>query len=120
MQMLRNATSLFTEAMSDLEIFLAKSLGSTFIDTACTRSVYGEKWLENYVKDLNPDQVDQSLQTEIPSCRTFQVGDRNFVYSTRKVKLIAKNRTDKISCRYSVATEENLFEKGRNHFGHAK
>ena len=60
--------------MSDSEIFLAESLGSAIIDTACTRTVGGEKWLENYVKDLSSDQVNQVLQTEIPSCRTFRFG----------------------------------------------
>ena len=85
-----NITLFAKASMSDSEIFLAESLGSAIIDTACTRTVCGEKWLENYVKALSSDQVNQVLQTEIPSCRPFRFGDGNFVYSTRKVKLPAK------------------------------
>lgn len=47
--------------MSESEIFLAEFLGSAIIDTACTRTVCGEKWLENYVKDLSSDKVNQVL-----------------------------------------------------------
>lgn len=76
--------------MSDAEIFMTESLGSAIIDTACTRTVCGEKWLENYVDGLTQDQVNQLMQTETPSCRPFRFGDGNLVYSTRNVKLPAK------------------------------
>lgn len=75
--------------MLDSEIFLAESQGSAIIDTACARTVCGKKWLENYMKELSQDQVNKMLQTEIPSCRPFQFGDGNVVYSNRKVKIPA-------------------------------
>ena len=81
--------TLFTKAsMSDSEIFLAESLGSAIIDTACTRTVCGEKWLENYIKELSQDGVNKMLKTEI--LKPFRFGDGTVVYSTRKVKLPAK------------------------------
>ncbi|KAI7800935.1 hypothetical protein IRJ41_015697 [Triplophysa rosa] len=83
--------TLFTKAsMSDAEIFMTESLGSAIIDTACTRTVCGEKWLENYVDGLTQDQLKQLMQTETPSCRPFRLGDGNLVYATRNVKLPAK------------------------------
>ena len=64
--------TLFTKAaISNAEIFMTDSLGSVIIDTACTRAVCGEKWLESYIDDLTQDQVDQLMQTETPSCRSF-------------------------------------------------
>jgi len=83
--------TLFTKAaMTDPEIFLTESLGSAIIDTACTRTVCGEKWLESYVKDLSKSQPHKLLKTESPSCRPFRFGDGQVVYSNRKVKLPAK------------------------------
>lgn len=34
-----------------------ESLGSAVIDTACTRTVCGEKWLDHYVRGLNEDEI---------------------------------------------------------------
>ena len=76
--------------MSDAEIFMTESLGSAIIDTACTRTVCGEKWLESYIDDLTQDQVNRLMQTETPSCGPFWFGDGNLVYSTTNVKLPAK------------------------------
>ncbi|XP_024125019.2 uncharacterized protein LOC112144625 [Oryzias melastigma] len=83
--------TLFTEAaMTESEIFLTESQGSAIIDTACTRTVCGEKWLESYIKDLNRSQIHKMMQTESQSCRPFRFGDGQVVYSNRKVKLPAK------------------------------
>lgn len=85
-----NITLLTQDPVPDAEIFLTESLGSAIIDTACTRTVCGEKWLESYVNDLSQEQVYKLLKTENPSCRPFRFGDGNLVYSTRKMKLPAK------------------------------
>lgn len=77
-------------SMSDAEIFMTESLSSAIIDTACTRVVCGEKWLESYIDDLTQDQVNQLMQTETPSCRPFHFRDGNLVYSTRNMKLPVK------------------------------
>ena len=85
-----NITLLTNDRMSDCEIFMTESLGSAIIDTACTRTVCGEKWLECYVNGLSQEQTNKLFKTENPSCRPFRFGDGNLVYSTRKVKLPAK------------------------------
>ncbi len=52
----------FTKAtIFDSEIFLAEPVGSAITDTACTRTVCGEKRLENDMKELSQDQA--GLQT---------------------------------------------------------
>lgn len=82
--------TLFTKVMTDSEIFLTESLGSAIIDTACTRTVCGEKWLDSYMKDLSQSQINKLMQTESSSCRPFRFGDGQVVHSNRKVKLPAK------------------------------
>lgn len=82
--------TLYTKVVTDSQIFLTESLGSAIIDTACTRTVCGEKWLDSYIKDLKQSQTDKMLQTESPSCRPFRFGDGQVVHSYRKVKLPAK------------------------------
>uniref|UniRef100_A0A669DDN2 Integrase catalytic domain-containing protein n=1 Tax=Oreochromis niloticus TaxID=8128 RepID=A0A669DDN2_ORENI len=76
--------------MTDSEIFLTEALGSAIIDTACTRTVCGQKWLDSYMRDLSQGQVNKLLQSEAPSSRPFRFGDGTVVYSSRKVKLPAK------------------------------
>ena len=39
--------------MNAVEVFLIEAMGPTVIDTACTRKVCGERWLDNYLKTLD-------------------------------------------------------------------
>ena len=59
-----NITLLTNDRMSDSEIFMTESLGSAIIDTACTRTVCGEKWLECYVNGLSQEQTNKLIKTE--------------------------------------------------------
>lgn len=45
-----NATQLHYHCLT--EIIMAESLGSVVTDTAGTRTVYGEKWLDHYASGL--------------------------------------------------------------------
>ena len=63
-------------------MFIVESLGSAVIDTACTRTVCGAKWLDSYVSELN--------MIDTPRNRTFKFGDGRVVHSTEKVKVPAK------------------------------
>ena len=85
-----NITLLTNNPMSDAEIFITESMGSAIIDTACTRTVCGEKWLDSYMHCLSQEQTNKMMKTETPSARPFRFGDGNLVYSARKVKLPAK------------------------------
>ena len=73
---------------SDSEIFMVEALGSAVIDTACTRTVCGEKWLNNYVEGLNESEVQKVRNTV--SNRPFKFGDGHVVHSTKKVKASLK------------------------------
>lgn len=39
------------------EIFMVEALGSAVIDTACTRTVCGGKWLEDYTSGLPQSEL---------------------------------------------------------------
>ncbi|KAI4873784.1 hypothetical protein NFI96_002219, partial [Prochilodus magdalenae] len=77
-------TLLSKETLSETEIFMVEALGSAVIDTACTRTVCGEKWLDNYVDGLKQSELE--IQT---STKAFRFGDGRLVYSTKRVKIPA-------------------------------
>ena len=54
-----NEQAKFTED----EIFKVEALGSAVLVTACTRTVCGEKWLDNYVSGLQQNEL-AKLQTK--------------------------------------------------------
>lgn len=76
--------TLFTKVVTDSEILLTESLGTVIIDTACTRTVCGQRRLDSYMKDLNQCQVNKMQNTESPTCRPFRLGDGQVVYSIEK------------------------------------
>lgn len=83
-----NITLFSNESPSDTQIFMMEALGSAVIDTACTRTVCGEKWLADYVSEL-PQKELQKIKDE-KSTRPFRFGDGKIVQSTRKVTIPAK------------------------------
>ena len=80
--------TLFTNAKSDNEIFMTESFGCAVIDTACTRTVCGKKWLENYMNNL--DSKESKNITTTSSNRGFKFGDGAQVKSTQNVVIPAK------------------------------
>ena len=63
-------------------------MGSAVIDTACTRTVCGEKWLEDYTSGLPQSELLKIDDKQ--SARPFRFGDGKVVYSTRKVTIPAR------------------------------
>ncbi len=82
-----NITLWSKETMSETEIFMVESLGSAVIDTACTRTVCGEKWLSDYVNGLTQSQLSKIKETQ--SARPFKFGDGRVIHSTKKVNIPA-------------------------------
>lgn len=82
-----NISLLSKDSLSDTEIFMVESLRPAVIDTACTRTVCGEKWLDNYASQLTQD--DLLKIKNIKSARPFKFGDGRVVHSTKKVTIPA-------------------------------
>ena len=80
-----NITLMTEEIAQENNIFIAESQNSAVIDTACTRTVCGEKWLNNYLK-----YCDDSAVSSVYSKKPFRFGDGKIQYSFQKVKLPAK------------------------------
>lgn len=83
-QMLKNATLLCCQKNHCLtqKIFILESLGSDVIDTACTRMVCGEKWLDHYVSRLWIIENEGHKEG-----KTIQVWWWRVIHSTKKVKI---------------------------------
>ncbi|CAL9707805.1 unnamed protein product [Knipowitschia caucasica] len=83
--------TLYTKASpTDAEIFMTECFGSAIIDTACTRTVCGQEWLDNYICVSGKKNVKSMRATEMQSHRPFKFGDGKVVYSVKNVKIPAK------------------------------
>ena len=67
------------------EIFTTEAMKLAILDTACTRTVCGKPWLDNFLQDLTLDQKSQIVfeQSNAP----FRFGDAPVVCSTEKVRI---------------------------------
>lgn len=86
--------TLFTNS-SECEVFMTEAFGSAVIDTACTKTVCGERWLNNYVNRLNPS-FEQHV-SKSTSNKKFRFGDGKMVNSVGKVTIPAK--IGQVSCK---------------------
>jgi len=82
-----NVTLLTKEVPSDFEIFMTESMGSAVLDTACTKTVCGERWLSQYVGSLNEEN--KKAVESLKSSRRFKFGDGNIVHSFETVTIPA-------------------------------
>ena len=80
-----NLTLFTKEKQSDNEILMTESFGCAVIDTACTRTVCGRKWLVNFLDNLS--NKDRKKIVSTPSKRSFKFGDGVHVKSTENVIL---------------------------------
>ena len=74
---------LITEEINKNEIFVAEACKSAVVDTACTKTVAGEIWYENYVKSL-PTKYRSQIES-FPSNTIFKFGDGGKVIATKRV-----------------------------------
>ncbi|KAL5020643.1 hypothetical protein ScPMuIL_002273, partial [Solemya velum] len=61
------------------EIFVMESFGTAVIDTACTRTVCGERWFDNFVEENKNKKIYKS-----DSHRAFKFGDGQKIYSFKR------------------------------------
>ncbi len=79
--------TLFTKQNNENEIFMTEAMGCAVIDTACTSTVCGTKWLEKYLQSLNEEE--RSSVTTKESNKSFRFGDGVKVKSTSCVAIPA-------------------------------
>lgn len=76
---------------------MTECFGSAILDTACTRTVCGQEWLNHYMTELNQEETYDLRKTETYNHRPFRFGDGKVVRSNRKLKIPAK--TGQIKCK---------------------
>ena len=64
-------------------VFMTESFGSAILDTACTRTVCGSKWLYDYIESL--DKEDRESIREEKSERVFRFGDSSQIKAVKNV-----------------------------------
>ena len=70
---------LLAEEVDEFQIFVTESAKSAVVDTACSRTVAGEIWFNNYLSELNESLMDKVTITK--SHVPFRFGDGRKVYS---------------------------------------
>lgn len=78
------------ESPTEAEIFMTECFGSAIIDTACTRTVCRDEWLDSYMTKLNQSELTSLKKTEQCSHRPFKFGDGKVVHSMKRIKIPAK------------------------------
>jgi hypothetical protein len=68
-------------------VFMTETFGSAVIDTACTRTVCGKQWLENFMAYMREE--DKAMVKVAPSAKTFRFGDGADVKSFQNVTIPA-------------------------------
>ena len=74
---------LMTEKIEKSEIFVAEASKSAVTDTACTKTVAGKQWFDNFKANLTKHSLDKIQY--FPSSTSFKFGDGRKVQSTMKV-----------------------------------
>lgn len=78
-----NITLFTQEKMTVNEVFVVECRNAAIIDTACTRTVCGEKWLKDYQNTI-ADEMKQFY-----SHKPFKFGDGKVIYSMKRVTIPA-------------------------------
>ena len=82
--------TLFTQELHEcyIEKFVDETFNYAVLDSGCTKNVWGESWLSNYLDTLT--EVDRSQVSEKESTTSFRFGDENSVKSEKIVTFPAK------------------------------
>ena len=69
----------------NLQTLVSESKGYAILDSGCSTTVCGQKWLDDFIDTLSDEE--RSQITIQPSAQTFTFGDGNTVVSKRKITL---------------------------------
>ena len=80
---------LFTTDKEELSKFTSESINAAALDTCCTSTVAGEKWLKIYLNSL-PGNMKDAVQGPFQGKKCFQFGNQGVLKSTAKYLLPAQ------------------------------
>lgn len=79
---------LFTSDKEELSRFTSEALNCAALDTCCTSTVAGEKWLAMYLKELSP-KLKAKVEGPVQGQKCFQFGNQGVMKSKGKYKVPA-------------------------------
>ena len=79
---------LFTSDDKEMSKFTSEALNKAALDTCCTSTVAGEKWMKHYLSSL-PNSMEQKVKGPYQGKRCFQFGNQGTLKSTAKYFLPA-------------------------------
>ena len=79
---------LLTDDATDCAIFVAETEKSVVVDTACSKTVAGEQWLNNYMKILS--DTPQNEVKIFDSHTPFKFDDGRKVYAAIRARILAQ------------------------------
>lgn len=79
---------LFTSDKEEMSKFTSESINSAALDTCCTSTVAGEKWLKLYIKEL-PSYLKHKVQGPAVGKKCFQFGNQGVMKSKGRYKIPA-------------------------------
>ena len=68
-----------TEEIDKNEIFIVEASKLVVVDTACTKTVAGEEWYMNYIKDLPCELKSQIKSVESKHRSSLEMGTKCFL-----------------------------------------
>ena len=80
--------TLFTKSSEICEIFTVEARGAAILDTACSKTVCGKPWLDNFMASLTDH--DRRSILSVNSNKMFKFGDGKVVQSTRLITIPAR------------------------------
>lgn len=108
--------TLFTEQCDMNQVFMTESFGAAVIDTACTRTVCGSKWLENYRDGLSESEKEQVVECE--SSQEFRFGDgvsvksfENVIFPAMIGETKCKISTEVVNCDIPLLLSKDSLKK---------
>ena len=104
------------ESNSKLNTLVAESAGQAVLDTGCSSTVCGKKWLQNYVQQLS--SYDANKITECSTGSTFTFGDGVVKKALKKVTIPcyldgrqSTITTDVVDCNIPLLLSKNSMKK---------
>ena len=78
---------LFIKSEDQLALLVRESWDSMVLDSACTKTVCGKPWLDEYTSGLDPVAKQEVISSETPSDSTFKFGNDGRLPSLKRVLL---------------------------------
>ena len=82
---------LLTDEVDEFQIFVTESAKSAVVDTACSRTVAGKIWFNNYLSELNESLMDKVTITQSHVQFRFGGGHKVHSFISARIPIMIEN-----------------------------